>query len=224
MSILRKYARVLAVLSTAMFMSATLTATTQAASKSAATSSEFTGSGFTCLQYTNGLGANSSGKAQTMIAHLWILGYLTGYGKAAGKLNMVDDADDMKAIDSVIETRCKEYPSASIMAVSMLQLSKDLTKLPKTTGTDLVPGAYTCAQHTEARNGNSGAATNADLAEMWAFAYIQGYKNVGAPDMEIKIENKPAIIGVLNRACAKSADTLYMDLAAQVAEKVKIAG
>ena len=43
------------------------------------------------------------------------------------------------------------------------------------------------------------------------------------PDVEIKPEFKDPLINALNKACAGSKDMLFLDYAALVAQKVKIA-
>jgi hypothetical protein len=101
-------------------------------------------------------------------------------------------------------------------------LTNEPRKLPKNVTTDFAPSTYTCGQHVDAKSGAAADANRADLAENWAFAFIQGAKNVATPNMEIRAENKPQLIAVMNKACGNARDTLYGDLAALVAEKVKI--
>src|SRR5262245_26356774 len=50
----------------------------------------FDPSKFLCLNYTSGLSPNSTGRAATMMARIWILGFLDGYYKAADKLERND--------------------------------------------------------------------------------------------------------------------------------------
>jgi len=87
---------------------------------------------------------------------------------------------------------------------------------------DFTPEGYTCGQHVDAKGGSAGDANKADLADLWAFAFIQGYKNLASPDMEIPMDSKPALIGAIDQNCAKNRDFGYMDLAAAVANAVKL--
>ncbi len=182
---------------------------------------EFSGAKFTCLQYTNGLGNSASNKAQTNLAQIWMLGYMSGFYKAQGKLELTEEAEGKRIFDAM-ESRCRQSPANSIFVVTSQALVNEVHKLPKTTGTDFSPGNYTCGQHVDARSGAASDANKADLAELWAFAFIQGFKNLASPGMQIDTEFKPALIGAINKSCANNRDTPYMDLAGMVAEKVKL--
>ena len=87
---------------------------------------------------------------------------------------------------------------------------------------DFVPGAYTCGNYVDAKTGPANAAAKADLAELWGFAFIQGFKSVAQPDLEIPMTVKPQLLSAVQRSCANNKATLFMDLAALVAEKVKL--
>ncbi|MBY0511353.1 MAG: hypothetical protein K2P94_14525 [Rhodospirillaceae bacterium] len=187
-----------------------------------AQAAEFTGGSFSCLEFTNGMGQNASGRVQSVLARQWILGYLAGYYRTQGKIEYTEDAGDIDKLDTLMVQKCKEFPQATIFAMSAQMLANEPRKLPKNVTADFSPAAYTCGQHVDARNGAAGDANRADLAENWAFAFIQGAKNVATPNMEIRAENKPQLIGVMNKACGNARDTLYGDLAALVAEKVKL--
>ena len=180
---------------------------------------EFDGSTFSCLNYTNGLGENATGKAQSALARTWMQGYLAGYFKGQNKLEMSSDKADEDKLTSVMLQKCREYPQSSILAVSMQAIAKEKVKIPNTAMADFSPAAYTCADHTAAKKS---APTKADVAELWAIAFIQGYKNVAQADMVIGMENKPVLTGAISKNCEKMADTKYMDLVAMVAEKVKM--
>jgi hypothetical protein len=192
------------------------------AAKAADTRAEFTGGAFTCLEFSNGLGDNASGRLQSTLARLWIMGYLAGYYRTQGKLEMTEDAAEIDKLDRLIVQKCRDVPQASIFAMTEQTLANESHKLPKSVMGDFVPTAYTCGQHIDAKNGIATDANRADLAEMWAFAFIQGAKNVATPKTEIKVENKGQLMAVMNKACGSSRETLYQDLAALVAEKVKI--
>ena len=184
----------------------------------------FSGGTFSCLEYTNGLGDASAGKMQSNIARIWIQGYLAGYYTGKKTYEVSEDAADAQALDDLIISKCKELPQASILTVSLQAIAATPRKVPsKVAGLDVTPGAYTCGQHLDAKGGAASQANAADLTEMWAFAFIQGYKNVALPDMEIKPEFKDVLINALNKVCGGARDKLYMDYTALVAEKVKIA-
>jgi len=183
---------------------------------------EFTGSKFTCLEYTNGLGENASGKLQSIIAHVWIHGYLSGYYKAGQKLQLVDDAAAADDLDNALLQTCRTYPSNNILGVMLEMVAKTDRSMPAKAGADFSPVGYTCEQHTKAKAGAAADANRADIAELWAFAVIQGYKNLAQPELEVPGETKSQLIGALNNVCVKNPALQYMDVAALVAEKVKL--
>ncbi len=183
----------------------------------------FSGGNFSCLSYTNGQGESSTGKMQADLAHLWVLGYLAGYYQAQGTLEMSDASADAKALDDLLAQKCAETPQSSILAVSLQGIAVAPHKVPTVVSGDFSPATYTCGQHLDAKAGPASAANGADLAELWAFAFIQGYKNVSLPDTAIGPENQGPLVSAMNKVCANNRGTLYLDYAALVAEKVKIA-
>jgi hypothetical protein len=184
---------------------------------------EFDGTSFTCLQYTSSQAENSSTKAQGGLARMWVLGYLAGYYKAAGKLEVVDDAKAGDAIMSALGSKCKEAPQGSIWAVAGF-LAEEPRKLPKMASETLDINTYTCAGHTDAKAGSAAEMMRADLADLWAFAFIQGYKNFTDKDMVITIENKPVLTGAVDRNCSKMRDKTFLELTGMVAQAVKLGG
>lgn len=192
------------------------------AAPAAAADVEFTGSKFTCLEYTNGLGENASGKLQSVIARVWIHGYLSGYYKASQKLNLVDDAATSDALDNALLQTCREWAARDILGVSLQLLAPTERAMPAKAGADFSPVGYTCEQHTKAKAGAAADANRADIAELWAFAFIQGYKNLNQPDLEVPVESKGQLVGAINNVCNKNAGLPYMDIAALVSEKVKL--
>jgi hypothetical protein len=189
-----------------------------------AQSGEFDGSTFTCLQYTSGQGENSSTKAQVDLAKLWIMGYLTGYYKAKGSLEIVDDAKAKDGILSSLISKCRENPSVSVMTVGLQAIATDNRKMPSKPNDEIDLSSYTCANHVDARGGAASQAMKADLAELWAFAFIQGYKNLNQPDMVIPMENKPVLTGAITKNCGKNLDKTFLDLTSMVAQAVKLGG
>jgi len=185
---------------------------------------EFTGSKFTCLEYTNGLGENASGKLQSIIAKVWIQGYLAGYYKNTQRLELVDDPAVSDLLDNNLLQTCRAWASRDIMGVSLAVLAPQERQLPANVGADFSPVGYTCAQHVKAKAGAAADANRADIAELWGFAFIQGFKNVNQPDLEVPGEAKSQLIGIVNKRCAvaASAETPYMDMIALIAEAVKL--
>jgi hypothetical protein len=193
-----------------------------AANAAAPASAEFTPSKVTCLEYTNGLGENSSGRMQSEISRIWTLGYVSGFYKASNTLEMTDDAAESAKLGDLMLQRCRDSPQASILVVAMKALAAEPHKVPKTVTGEFSPATFTCGQYVDAKAGASNSAAQADLAELWGFGFIQGYKNVAQADMEIPATVKPQLLGAVARSCGNNRNTLFMDLAALVAEKVKL--
>jgi len=183
---------------------------------------EFDGSTFKCLDYTNGLGDNASSKMQSVLAHLWMQGYLAGYAKGKGTFELSDKKADEERVASLLLQRCRDFPGSSILAVALQAVAQDVNKVPTKTIADFSLSTYTCGQQLDARSSGAGDANKADLAELWAYAFIQGYKYVAAPDMVIAVENKPVLVGAIARGCAKNREMTYLDMTAAVADKVKL--
>lgn len=183
---------------------------------------EFTPSKVTCLEYTNGLGENSSGKMQSDISRIWMLGYVAGFYKAGAALEMTDDAAEGAKLTDLMLQRCRDSPQASILVVAMKALVIEPHKVPQVVTGDFNPAKFTCGDYVDAKAGASNTAAQADLAELWGFGFIQGFKNVAQADMEIPIAVKPQLLGAVARSCGNNRATLFMDLTALVAEKVKL--
>ncbi len=183
---------------------------------------EFDGTNFSCLQYTSANADNSSTKAQSGLAKLWVAGYLSGYYKAQGKLDVTGDAASGDKLNSDLASKCKEFPSATIWALSA-KLSESERKLPVKQET-LDVGTYTCAMHADAKAGSAADMMKSELADLWAFAFIQGFKNFTDKEMVINMENKPMLTGAVTRNCGKMRDKTFLDLTAMVAQAVKLGG
>ena len=61
-----------------------------------------------------------------------------------------------------------------------------------------------------------------DLIDLWGFGFIQGFKNVGQPNMEIPYAVRPQLLTAAATACAKTPDLAFVDLMDQLAAKVKL--
>ncbi len=183
---------------------------------------EFDGSTFTCLDYTNGLGEGSSGYLQSLLGQLWIRGFMAGYYKANGDVELSNDPAVAARVFNLMLQECRTFPRNSILAASSKVLTTGPSQVPSLPTMEFTPDGYTCGQHVDARGGSAADANKADLADLWAFAFIQGYKTHGNPDMRIEITNKAALIGALDQNCASNRDFSYMDLAAAVANAVSL--
>lgn len=181
---------------------------------------EFDASKFNCLSYTNGLAPNSTTRPFTIMARIWLFGFLDGYYKTTEKLERSDDPADIQKLDEAIINGCKNNPGASVHAFAAQALTAETFKLPTTISGELTI-AYTCGQHLEAKEAT---AMKADLAELWAFGLVEGAKSVANPDLRIPIESKATIMDAVNRSCsnASNKDKAYRDLVAAVADKVKM--
>ena len=101
---------VAAMMSGALTLATIAGAAAQGGKSAPAGNGEFDGSAFSCLNYTNGLGDNASTKAQSMLARLWMQGYLAGYYKGQGKLEMSAEKGDEDKLASLMLQKCREYP------------------------------------------------------------------------------------------------------------------
>lgn len=175
------------------------------------TARNFSAAEFKCSGLVHGRGVTT----QSALAQLWVHGYLAGRYKAANTLTFSASGEIAPALDQA----CAAYPMAFLLIVA----SQDLGKTPR----DLPPNppalpleGYTCKQFADSRK-----AANKDPSELiglWAFGYIQGYKNVSQPEMEIPYDARPRLLDAMAAACAKFPDRKLVDLASAVAAKVRI--
>lgn len=186
----------------------------------AAENPDFDASKFLCLNYTSGLAPNSTSRAATIMARIWVFGFLDGYYETTEKLERSDDPADVQKLDDAIVAGCKNNPGASVYAIAVQGLTADVFKLPTTIAAGLSV-AYTCGEHLEAKES---AAVKADLAELWAFGLVEGAKAVANPELRIPIESKALIMDAVNRSCgnANNKGKAYRDLVGAVTEKVKL--
>lgn len=179
----------------------------------AATARNFTASEFRCVVLVDGTGL----AALSVFAKLWTHGYLAGYYKAQDKLTFAGtDADTLAG--ALAET-CKAHPAAFLLTAAQHELASAARDLPPTTAA-FSPRSYSCKDYGAARNGAD--KREADFAELWSFAFIQGFKNASQPDLEIPFEARSRILGAVTVACQKLPDLGFLDLTALVAAKVKL--
>jgi len=182
---------------------------------------EFEGTSYTCLQFTNGQGENATGKALADLARFWILGYLTGHYYGQEKLDLADDSDTERRVIRSMLSKCREFPSNSVLAVAD-NLARDRKRsLPKTTSNDFNPQEYSCGDYVDGQKGSASDVLKADLADFWAFAFIQGFVNSDDADVVIPVENKSAIVNAINKNCASNRSFSYYQLTSAVAPMVK---
>jgi peptidylprolyl isomerase len=179
----------------------------------------FDGSKFTCQKYLKGLGDTADAGKQMTLGHLWIQGFLAGFYKANGGLSFASDSAAQTGFDSVLATRCKAFPDATLRGMALQVLAKETRPLAAMTVIGFAPATTTCARYTAAKANDP---DTFEFASLWAFAFIQGFKNATQADMVINPENRGALIGAIANGCGGSGGTLFIDVTAGVAEKVKL--
>lgn len=178
----------------------------------AATARNFSAVEFRCQAFSDspGLAAHSA------LARLWAHGYLAGHGKAKSALSFTDAGED--SIATALKAACQAKPAAFLFEVSGQDLTKTSAPLPSKTAA--FPAAtYACKDYVAAHAEN---APQADFADLWGIAFIQGLKNVAQPGMEIPFDVRGQLMGAVANACTKNPEVKFVDLTALVAEKVKL--
>lgn len=177
-----------------------------------ATARNFSASEFKCAGLLEGQGVTT----QSAIAQLWTHGYLAGRFTATGSLSFsAAPAGDYPAL---AET-CAKFPLAFLLTAASQELAKTPRELPASPVGAKLEG-YTCKQFAESRKSKD--KDSGELVGLWTFAYIQGYKNVSQPDMEIPFDARTRLLDAMGTACAKFPDRIFLDLASAVAAKVTI--
>ncbi len=172
---------------------------------------DFSAAEFKCAGLVNGQGVTT----QSALAHIWVHGYLAGRYKASNALTFSPAGEIAAALDQA----CATFPLALLLTVASQELGKAPRELPPNPPVLSLQG-YTCKQFADARK-----ASNKDPSELiglWTFGYIQGYKNVSQPEMEIPYDARPRLLDAMAGACAKFPDRPLVDLASAVAAKVRI--
>ena len=188
------------------------TATILARSDVPLTARNFSASEFKCAGLLAGQGVTT----QSAIAQTWTHGYLAGRFKATGSLTFsAAPAGD----DPALAETCAKFPLAFLLTVASQELAKTARELPASPVAPKLEG-HTCKQFAESRK-----ASNKDPGELiglWTFAYIQGYKNVSQPEMEIPFDARTRLLDAMGTACAKFPDRNFIELSSAVAAKVTI--
>jgi len=175
---------------------------------------------FRCLDFVNGQGENSTNRPKADLAKIWLIGYLSGYYNGKEKLQLVeDDTVEQKAISAVLG-KCRENPEVTLLTVAEFVASSRTRDLPKVLSNEFDPKGYLCGAHVQALSGSASQKLKAEMADLWAFAFVQGHVNISDSELLIPVENKPAITGAIASNCAKNPEISYFDLTAAVAPMV----
>lgn len=181
---------------------------------------DFNPANMRCLDFVNGQGASATSKSRADVARLWIMGYLTGNYTGREKLELVDDTDaEQKAIRAIL-SKCRENPEVTLLTVSEFVASDRRRDIPNTLSNEFNPNTYMCGDYADGLQGSASDVLKADLADVWAFAFVQGFVNTEDPDLMIPVENKSAITGAIANNCAKNREMSYFSLTAAVAPMV----
>ena len=151
-------------------------------------------------------------ETQATLARFWAHGYIAGFARVGNHLTFADTGD------SGIAESCTGRAEAFLRPAA-LHAAETPHDLPAANGV-FDARAYTCKDFVTARKNSN--KREAELAGLWAFAFIQGYKNVAQPNLEMPFEARPQLIEPTARACEKSPDVLLVDMTAAVAAKVKL--
>lgn len=173
-----------------------------------------------CLDFVNGQGDSATNKGRADLARLWIMGYAAGHSTGKERLSWVDDMEAEDRIVSAVLSKCRENPEVSLLTVAEFVSSDRKRDLPITLSNEFNPQTYMCGEHADGREGSAADVLKADLADVWAFAFVQGYVNTVDPELLIPIENKPAITNAIASNCAKNREFSYFDLTSAVAPMV----
>lgn len=181
---------------------------------------DFDASEVLCAEFVGGQRAGSPSHAQYEHGRLWVLGYLAGYYVGSDEKALVSGAAGAEPVYDLLLQMCQGFPETSLQSVSMLTLTTESLQLPTEPIPGFRPENYTCAQHTA--NKASGDAATADSAELWAFAFLQGYQNVNQPYVVIPASNMSSITSVIINGCRNEGDTLFLDYATGVAMAIRV--
>ena len=177
----------------------------------AAVAREFGPNDFKCIAYDY----TGGGTAQPALAQIWAHGYLSGFYRAQKKHAFASTS----TFDDDLAAACKNFSAGYLLPVAAQQMANTVREMPASS-LAFPAATFTCKDYTAARTGADKA--QADFIDLWAFAFVQGYKNVAQPGMEIPFEARQPIVAPLNNVCTKNPDTLIIELAALLGEKVKV--
>jgi hypothetical protein len=186
---------------------------------SAGMATKFDAAQLICGRYTAGAGAADSSGMLATLGRVWIEGYLAGYAKARNQLEFSADASQQQKLARQIRDVCEQFPKASIQTVASQSLNKDIQPLPGAVLDNFAPTSFTCSDYIDVHANDR---ARADIADVWVFAFIEGFKNVAQPQLSIQMENKPLLTGAVAKTCGSYRDMSLVNLTALVADKVKL--
>ncbi len=189
-------------------------------SSASAQTGDFDPANMRCLDFVNGQGDGATNKGRADLARIWIMGYMAGNYTGREKLEWTDESDAEDKAISAILSKCRENPEVTLLTVSEFVSLDRRRDMPNTLSNDFNPQTYMCGDYADGRQGAAADVLKADLADVWAFAFVQGYVNTDDPDLMIPVENKPAITGAIASNCAKNREFSFLNLTAAVAPMV----
>jgi hypothetical protein len=202
------------------FLSAAVAVVGLGLSGAQAQKGDFNPADMRCLDFVNGQGDSATNKGRADLARIWLMGYITGHNTGKERLEWVDDTDAENKAVSAILSKCRENPEVTLLTVAEFVSSDRRRDIPATLSNEFNPQTYMCGDYADGRGGSAADVLKADLADVWAFAFVQGFVNTRDPDLLIPIENKPAITGAIANNCAKNREFSYFDLTSAVAPMV----
>jgi peptidylprolyl isomerase len=158
------------------------------------------------------LAARPGSETQAALGRLWAHGYVAGYARVNTRLTWG------AAEESGITESCAARPEVFLRPAAQ-HTAETPRELPSTNGI-FDATAYACRDFTAARKGSNKA--EAALVGLWSFSFIEGYKSLAQPKLQIPVEARTQLVDALARACEKLPDTSVVDMTAAVAAKVKL--
>ncbi len=171
---------------------------------------EFSATEFRCGALARG------GTVQAALAQLWTHGFIAGRMKAE---NRVSVAGGSEAFEAALTTVCTQNPVDMVLKVAGRELVKSVKQLPAATSA-MALDRYTCKDYVSARKAPD--KSRAELVDLWMFAVVQGYKNIGETKVDIAFKDRAKIMTALEAVCAKNPTASFLDYATAVASKVTI--
>jgi peptidylprolyl isomerase len=171
---------------------------------------EFSATEFRCGALVRG------GTVQAVLAQLWTHGFIAGRMKAENRVNV---AGGSQAFEAALTTVCTNNPVDMVIKVAGRELVKSVKQLPAATSA-MALDRYTCKDYVSARKAPD--KTRVELVDLWMFAVVQGYKNIGETKVDIAFKDRAKIMTALEAVCAKNPTASFLDYATAVASKVTI--
>ena len=188
-----------------------------------AQSGDFDPAEMRCLDFVNGQGDGATNKGRADLARIWIMGYMVGNYSGGEKLEWSDDGGAEGKVVSSMLSKCREHPEVTLVVTSRFVAADRRRDIPNTLSNDFNPRTYMCGDHADGLDGTASDALKADLANVWAFAFVQGFVDKTA-ELMIPVENKPAITSSIAKNCANNREMSFFDLTAAVANSVNPEG